>query len=199
MSDVLYTYGTTDQITFDDAIALFAPQIASNNDAIGFLYTPKNFWLVKLNSDGTMINPSKKWSLNSCLSSTYEARIFNTELELRWLHKENSKGQVALISEKPIKFTKNEAIEIERRYFISTIEQRYLLWGKATGKNINVGWSQLASSQIGTLDIPVAQVQEYAQLLTKEYLQKQPHHGNVVVMEERLVGLAAGNEVLESK
>lgn len=195
MSSTLYVYGTRELVTLPEAVALCTPQIACNNDAIAFLYTPKEFCLVKLHLDGKLFNSKGELS-KKCLDSVYEARIFSPSLELRWLHKENSKGQVVLISEGTIEWQYNEVIETEKIGFIDTTEQRYLLWGKGMKDNIDPQWSNIATSRIGVLSIPVPQVQDqqHVQLVTKEYLQEEKGHGNVVVIEERLIGLVAGNE-----
>jgi len=77
---------------------------------------------------------------------------------------------------------------------IETQEQTYLLWGEGlVANNLTSGWSRLATSRLGKLDVPIAGVSQSKQrikLTAKEYFRRMDElYGNVIVAEERLTGL----------
>src|SRR5205085_5137253 len=110
----------------------------------------------------------------------FEARIFNTQAELRWL---KSCG-AAIITEETFKSDKD---------FVGTNPQSYLLWGQSTGKPSDDGkWTQFGEARIGAFFVPVPRVAEkgYAQITAVEYLKKY-EDGNVAIVDERLLGIEA--------
>ena len=78
----------------------------------------------------------------------------------------------------------------QRDDVIDRLEQTYLLWGEGTGRPMNNGWSELATSRIGALSIPIGNASRNDRVLLHsfEYL-VESEHGNVIVFDERLCKL----------
>lgn len=121
----------------------------------------------------------------------YEARIFNDRAELRWLNDPTPQGNhraVILVDEDVSKQLADW--QMRRQPIRRTLPQTYLLWGQGTG-SANGNWSRLSTARIGTLDVPLPGVPSQANVLLHsiEYLVER-EHGNVVVFDERLIGLS---------
>ncbi len=144
--------------------------------------------------------------------SVFEARLFNPFAELRWLHLQNGEGRAALIADEITDITGCLSQQLSPLTAIHTLTQTYLLWGEGvdpTKSNMPDGWSRLTTSRIGRLDVPVSGVDNHknkrVQLRVLEYLAEydadgsvvqsdnEPDgkklHGNVAVVEERLLSL----------
>ncbi|WP_165037004.1 type III-D CRISPR-associated protein Csx19, partial [Candidatus Protofrankia californiensis] len=133
--------------------------------------------------------------------AVFEARIFNKDAELRWLHEGDGLGTAVLLSESPdICRPLGEALDPLKA--IERIDNRYLLWGRplrshdsgASTGPLSAGplWVRLAEARIGLLDVPVSRApreNECVFLRTVEYVTTEPEHGNAYVAEERLVEL----------
>jgi CRISPR-associated protein (TIGR03984 family) len=157
------------------------------NDSVGLLYSPESCLLSQVK--GTHVAGSDGKEIH--LDRVFEARIFNSHYELRWLNQQGGKGIAVLLSEQEIKdFWTGE---IESLQAIDIQDQTYLLWGEGYSASLKSGWSRLATSRLGKLDVPIDGVDQSKQrvkLIAKEYFQRLDHlHGNVVVAEERLVQL----------
>jgi CRISPR-associated protein (TIGR03984 family) len=158
-------------------------------EAVGLFYSPESCFLGKIAQ--TSVTDSSGTSVD--LDRFFEARIFNAHYELRWLNERGGKGMAVLLSEENINsylagpVDPEESIDIEA---IDTEEQTYLLWGE--GVSSNNGWSRLATSRLGKLDVPIGGVSKPKQrvkLIAKEYFRCMGElYGNVVVAEERLIG-----------
>lgn len=145
-------------------------------------------------------------------NAVFEARLFNPLAELRWLHRQNGEGDAALIAEEATDITGCLAQQLPPLTAIHTLMQTYLLWGEGvdpTKSSMPDGWSRLTTSRIGRLDVPVSGVDNHknkrVQLRALEYLAEydadgsvvqsdnEPDskklHGNVAVVEERLLSL----------
>jgi CRISPR-associated protein (TIGR03984 family) len=123
------------------------------------------------------------------LTTVYEARVFSEKGELRWLNNSDGVGRAVLLSEEPLSDHFSLEVDLEN---LHSIDQTYLLWGKGISTNTQTGWSQIGKSRVGTISIPFKGVRSgmYVCLNAREYLQEVDQHGNVSVVEERLIGLS---------
>jgi CRISPR-associated protein (TIGR03984 family) len=180
----LTLYGRTSlSITLPDALQACSHPLAG---AIALLYSPTACQFAKLQADGHLAD-SDGSSID--LSTVFEARVFNSDCELRWLNNSNGKGPAVLLSENSIAdYLENDSDPLNA---ISTHPQQYLLWGKGTNCFTIDGWSILATARIGKLPVPIAGVStnQQAYLQACEYLSTVGDYGNVAVVEERLIGL----------
>ncbi len=172
-------------ISLQDAIA--ACQDHFNNSAIALLYSPTACQFAKL--AGGSLQDATGGDIKT--DQIFEARIFNETSELRWLNISSGKGYAVLISQDDISgLFKNEC---NLKYF-ECLPQQYVLWGEEMSnpsKEPN-GWSRLGAARIGAMDVPIADITTSGQqaiLKVIEYLQEVDDHGNVAVVEERLVCL----------
>ncbi len=142
-------------------------------ESYAILYAPKKCYLALFDGE-KFVDENGEIEIKD----VYEARIFNSEKELRWL----SSGETATLS---------DANFVNEKEFVDKNEnQKYLLWGQSTGKS-NGNWTQFAEARIGAFFVPIANVadKDYAQFTTVEYL-KEFEDGNVAVFEERLTGIS---------
>lgn len=125
------------------------------------------------------------------LDDVFEARVFNEEAELRWLHEAGARGTAVLLSERQAAdlsgFLNEDGVSV---IAIDRIEQAYLLWGKARGAGAGPsGWSRLYEARVGSFWVPLDLApDERGRLVTFEYIAAFDH-GNAAVAEERLVRL----------
>lgn len=157
--------------------------------AVALLYTPQHCELAVLEngvlcqSDGEAVD----------LTKVFEARVFNEDAELRWLNEQDGIGRAVLLSDKELtvdQLDKDASLSV----LDEQLEQTYLLWGEGIDPKkagLPAAWSRLTTARIGKLDVPVSGVgkSERVQLRVKEYLAVCDLHGNVAVVEERLLKL----------
>lgn len=183
-SATLYSYHSDQNLTLEETIAN-CDQVLE--DSIALLYSPQSCQLAQLTQD-TLKNSQDQPIEN--LNEVFEARIFNTNCEVRWLNCNNGTGKAVLLTENHLEqlesFAHLDSINCER------IEQQYLLWGeKAKSLPHNNNWQRLSEARIGNLDIPLDQEVKKNQrvyLKTYEYLSNEfNQYGNFSVIEERLV------------
>jgi len=150
--------------------------------ALGILYGPGTCQFVRLDpSDGSPRVRNGKPDL----SLVFEARLFCSKGEMRWLLREG-RGTATLIDEGV--FPAPEGFQAETCP-CEALDQDYLVWGRLVS-SATEGWAETASARIGTLDLPVDQGTpgERAALRTLEYMAPMDH-GNMCVVEERLVAV----------
>ncbi len=138
------------------------------------LYAPEKCFFGLVGKDGKIEIKDHIDKFN--LDKVYEARIFNTAAELRWV---NNVGE-RVLSDSDLRNKDN---------FVEAINQFYLLWGKKHG-NASNGWTQFAEARIGAFYVPKEITTEYAQFTAVEYL-GEFEDGNVAVIDERLTGIEA--------
>ena len=145
-------------------------------ETFAILYAPKKCFLGLVNKDGNIEVKDNVDKFN--IDKVYEARVFNSEKELRWL----SSGETETLTDNCLKKVESFANVIEN--------QKYLLWGQSTGATSG-DWTQFAEARIGAFFVPLKNVAEkgYAQFTAIEYL-KEFADGNVAVFEERLTGIS---------
>ena len=189
---ILFCYGK-DNLTLTEALHHCGDIFA---DAIALLYSINSCKFAKVNSDNFLINIKNEVIPTDSFAPEYifEARIFNSDCELRWLHEHNGKGRSALIFEQ---------IDLQKRIsqiwrnndhlqYLESLDRQYLLWGQKNNKVTSEGWQKISSARVGTLSIPLEQEvvkNKRVYLGTKEYLKEIDTSCNVAVMEERLVRL----------
>jgi len=172
-------------ISVQDAIA--ACQDHFQDSAIALLYSPTACQFAKLESGSLRDFAGKEIET----APIFEARIFNETSELRWLNISSGKGQAVLVSQDNISGIFKDKCNLE---YFESLPQQYVLWGEGMSnpsKDPN-GWSRLGAARIGAMDIPIADITTNEQrviLKVVEYLQEVDEHGNVAVVEERLVRL----------
>lgn len=166
-----------------------------STDVMGLFYTPRRCWFARLAAEA----PRDHLGQPVPLSSVFEMRVFGPAFELRWLHEESGRGRAVLLGESqpgPLAGW-NESVP---KTCLDTIDRQYLLWGTGNaarkgrgGGAWQPGWSLLFEGQIGELAVPLAGIDtnnQRAVLNAVEYLAEGDDDGNVVVVEERLTGLA---------
>lgn len=172
-------------ISLQDAIA--ACQDHFQDSAIALLYSPTACQFAKL--AGSSLQGATGEDIKT--DQIFEARIFNATSELRWLNISSGKGDAVLISQDDISGIFKD--ECNLKYFES-LSQQYVLWGEgmSSSPQSSEGWSRLGAARIGAMDVPIADIstnEQRAILKVIEYLQEVDDHGNVAVVEERLVCL----------
>lgn len=182
-----------------------APEVWRKAEPVALLYTPACCQLARVRGDGSLESMDDGGELEKVdLTAAFEARAFCEMGELRWLHEGAGTGRGVFLSEAGAVWNGWES-----QYTIEALEKdrgQYLLWGEGwvpkadpAGGHLSglpPSWSWLATSRIGKLEVPVEGIGsgDRVCLLYEEYygLDLGPagkDHGNVVVLEERLLGL----------
>jgi CRISPR-associated protein (TIGR03984 family) len=176
VSDTLYR-ATTVGVSLPDAL-----KALGGRAAVALLYAPGWCRFGRVDEAGLFTGPPGEPLL---LAEVYEARAFHEAAELRWWN-DPVAGQhrAALLAGQPITPDGWQG-GATRMTVIDTIEQTYLLWGKAGGAS--PGWTTLTAARIGRLDVPTAGGPRVV-VRAREYLQ-QFDDGNVAVAEERLLAV----------
>lgn len=193
-------YGRTHRTTLrlDEAV-LSCNLLLQSAPCCALLYAPDRCHFARLNQKGELVSIGYGYDHVPRESPVnflhvFEARVFNEHAELRWLHESHFRGRVALLSENRIAaYFTNDLPEIVP---LETLPQQYLLWGQGVASNLPACWSRLTSARIGRLDVAHADIgdQQRVQLHAREYLREVDTHGNVAVVEERLLKLEVANE-----
>lgn len=177
-----------------------AIQLPLEKGTYGLFYTPTQCQFGYYN--GEKISDAYDKSLD--LSQVFEARIFNSNAELRWLREPSTDGlgNAVYLSDKKAKLK-----DWKQQPTLSDLtihNNHYLLWGEYwQTENLANTWSCLATARIGKLLVPVANLQKNQRIIlkTQEYfglprdadgkLSLAGEHGNKVVVEERWLSLEA--------
>lgn len=128
---------------------------------------------------------------SASLDGVFEARMFGAEAELRWLNAHDGKGRAVLLFEDTGRVTPPTGWAVQRDDEVTdSIVGQYILWGPGAERSPAAGWSTLASAKIGTIEVPIANVgKRHVCIRVIEYLHVEDGHGNIGVLDERLVGL----------
>ena len=186
-------------VTFDEALSECAAVFKETATAL--IYGPRDCVFARLGSDGKLaFSPDRSWP---SAEPVFEARVFSPIAEFRWLHQAAGRGRAVLLTEDAklleglTKWDKLSTITTANEDGLRDfLDIRYLLWGTGTGDVIDEGWSRLAESRIGALDVPVQDIQQggHAVLVSREYIVVEPDSGNAEVAEERLMSVEVLNE-----
>lgn len=180
---------------------------------IGLFYTPQQCQFVRYDNGEIRDANGNLFKLEQ----VFEARLFHSNAELRWLRDPNTNGlgrAVYLFENTKNMFSFDEPDwQLHTLSNLTVHKNHYLLWGKqwqyndknSQNQRLDQGWSLLANAQIGKLPVPVPNLQknQRIRLKTREYFGL-PHdangkptlaaqHGNQVVVEERWLSLEAYN------
>ncbi len=187
MSSPTLTVHTAAGLVLPEATRAF--QTMSPKDAIALLYHPAWCRFARVDGDG-IFTGQNGGPLD--LAGVFEARLFNSLSELRWLadHSGQNLQRSTILTESPRDSAPGDSWKPQSVSTISTLAQTYLLWGEGTGAQPSKGWSQLATSRIGALAVPITGVNKNERVLlhTVEYLVRRDD-GNVTIYDERLVKL----------
>jgi CRISPR-associated protein (TIGR03984 family) len=209
MSPSISLYGrASNGLTLEAALGVCSTALQSaDQPAIGLIYSPRKCEFVRLEN-------CELWNSRgrAALDSVFEARVFNQQTEMRWLHQTNGQGRAVLLSEKEISpACRDKLHEDVSLKALKTLDQTYLLWGEGIDQSktgLPQGWRRLTAARIGRIDLPIRETigrEDRVKLKVVEYLAEYDSdgnlvqdeadadvsklHGNVAVAEERLVGL----------
>lgn len=181
----LYSLRVEDR-TLEQALSWFVENVGNG---YGLLYTPGDCFLGKITkeekivaSSGKEIKPRELRKAD--LQCAFEARLFNSDAELRWWHLSQAHGPQVLLSE-----FKDRGKAVENIYGKVAPSNAYLFWGRSTDVHDNE-WTQFAEARVGAFYVPVsaARSQRYARITAVEYVAEY-EVGNIAVAEERLTGI----------
>jgi len=187
----LYGRTSKENISLEEALKQCAIFL---EDSVALVYAPSFCKFAKFENGGLSLVDDRS------LSTVFEARVFNQNVELRWLNISNGLGRTVLISDIELTRVFTDEEDVSLTEILDTIPQQYLLWGKGVVRSPSLpqGWSRLAAARIGALDIPITDIQpkQQVKLMAREYIglsegEAGEKYGNVSVLEERLVGLEA--------
>ncbi len=184
----LYGRTSKENISLEDALKQCAIFL---EESVALVYAPSFCTFAKFENGGLSLVDDRS------LNTVFEARVFNQNVELRWLNISNGLGRAVLISDIELTSVFNDDVDVSLTQILDTIPQQYLLWGKGVVRSPSSlqGWSRLAAARIGALDVPIAGIQpkQQVKLIAKEYIGlcegNAGEYGNVAVLEERLIDL----------
>jgi len=185
-----------DKTTLQDSLNA-CQSVWNMEGAIALLYSPRSCQFARIVQGEAQILLMNPENQPIDLPDVFEARVFNSEAELRWLNQFNGRGRTVLLSDNPISDEQRTAIgydSVDLLTDLETLPQNYLLWGEGWKKpdkeNWDNKWSRLTLARIGSLPVPISGVERKQTVVLKaqEYLQADDY-GNVSVVEERLLGL----------
>jgi CRISPR-associated protein (TIGR03984 family) len=142
------------------------------------------------------------------LSDVFEARLFDGDMELRWLQRDpDGSGDAVVVAEAADRvsaWVDAGDLGMTTRADVSYVDawdNPYLLWGRRGPEQPDVGgWATFTSARIGSLTVPVAVAsgRGAAQLVSREYMALDSA-GNAYVVDERLCRFEAAPEPSEGK
>lgn len=165
-----------DGLTAAAALAAFATEHSS---AIGFAYAPQAAPWFRLRPDAA---PCDAHLDPVNLTGVFELRAFDGDAELRWWNVPGEGSRAQVITDE----------RMAGQGLAAGYTYRRLLWGQARPSQQD-GWLTLFEARIGELRVPVdGQVEQGGRVWLEavEY-HREDEHGNVAVVDERLVGLTA--------
>lgn len=150
--------------------------------AVGFCYSPVRAQWFRI-TDGAAHGPNGPLDL----TGVFELRAFNRDRELRWWNTSGGRGPAVVVTERAGDPDGDAPRRVERPY-------ARLLWGTRERElTAPAGWVRLLEGRIGTIEVPFAEsvaAGGRVWLHAVEYVEED-EHGNVAVVDERLVGLSA--------
>jgi CRISPR-associated protein (TIGR03984 family) len=200
MSAKLFIYKASKLMKLADALKEFFTKQKENESAFALLYAPRQCYLALARKDGegAKFFNAKGEIKPEEVEDVFEARVFNSLAELRWLNERDGAGLArALADAGDLKFFGDEPQP--EKGIVGELPQQYLLWGKSAQASAN-GWTQFATARIGAFHVPVDGLSkgEFARFIAREYL-REYEDGNVCVAQERLIGLETMKAKQEAK
>ena len=155
--------------------------------AVALLYAPRWCKLCLLSLDGRLESDGRSLTEDE-MGDVFEARLFSSKGEVRWLARERGKGKAVFLSEEDLdgfKGTDLAAVEA-----VAKLENSYVLWGTAVGETADGNWSRLEEYRMGSLAVPLSGLapRERVAIRSREYVACDDD-GNAYVAEELLVRL----------
>ncbi len=207
MSEPVTLYGRArNDLSLQEALEAARPMF-EGRQAIGLFYSPRSCIFARL--EGEHLRDHKGRQIN--LAEIFEARIFSRDAELRWLNQAGGKGRAVLLTQAELSSACKANLPEDVSFVaLKTLDQTYLLWGEGTTIKSDNGWSLLTTARIGRLEVPLDGVaaKDRVHLHVLEYLaevdaqgkiidagsemateERSLRHGNVAVVEERLLYL----------
>ena len=165
--------------TAADALTGFA---SAGGEIVGFLYSPVDASWFRID-DGTPVGSDGK---RVDLTGVFELRAFDGTRELRWWNVSGGAGNQFVLDHHALPDGWRPGGTYER-----------ILWGAVrTG---GPEWTELFAARIGPLHVPVGgspAAHSTIRLGVREYL-VEDEHGNVSVVDERLVGLTVAEPTMK--
>jgi CRISPR-associated protein (TIGR03984 family) len=175
---------------FSLAAALFswASFLSTEVDqAVGLIYAPRACRFVRLQQDGTLLGSAANEPESEVISPdpVFEARVFGPKGELRWHKDAAGNHRTVIVAED--KLALRDDFNPASITYLETIDRPQILWGQFRPSP----WVRLSTARVGFLDVPFAIEPKpvRVQLRIREYLAEVDVHGNVGVIEERLIRL----------
>jgi CRISPR-associated protein (TIGR03984 family) len=169
-----------DGISLPEAIRVAVP-----DHAIAFLASPGRYQVTKVRGSACY-GPVGLCSLDE----VFEARAFNPEAEMRWLHVDSGLGRAVVLAEEEHALPTGFGQPLSPLVAAEVFPQRYMLWGRPTPPRHD-GWISLYAARVGMLEVPLTASGRGRRvyLTAREYISVDPDHGNAYVAEERLLTL----------
>jgi CRISPR-associated protein (TIGR03984 family) len=169
-----------DSISLADAI-----RAAVLDRSVAFLSSPGRYQVAEVR-DSACHGPVGLCSLDE----VFEARAFNPEAEMRWLHVDSGLGRAVVLAEDERALPTAFGQPLSPLVAAEVLPQRYMLWGRPTPPRHD-GWISLYAARIGMLEVPLTASGSgrRAYLTAREYISVEQDHGNAYVAEERLLTL----------
>jgi CRISPR-associated protein (TIGR03984 family) len=185
VSDQLHVL-TADGQELPETLRVFGTTL-SPEGAVLLAYSPRRCFFARLGPDGTATGAA---GAPIDLREVYEVRAFHSEAELRWRNDpgRSRRHQTVILADRELGLALSPRPQPGVR---GRLRQTYLLWGGGDDSaGLGAGWSRLSNRRIGSLDVPLGGVRPGQRVLLQavEYL-TEGEHGNVSVLDERLVGL----------
>lgn len=180
-------------VTSEAALVSFARTVAVAS--IGFGYSPVAARWFRLDPDGSAWSHDRRAGRRPFdLTGVFELRAFTPTHELRWHNTTAQTGPAVIVGDGTA-----AAPDAPRR--LAEEPYQRLLWGEIATHDQRGGWATLRDGRIGTLDVPVDAGRLGAAqsgparvwLRAVEYV-TEDDHGNVAVVDERLVDLVVNPE-----
>jgi len=169
-----------DGVTLDWALRHAAPPGTS----IGLFQTPRRYYVARVDDGRVSLRDG-----SIPLEEVFDARVFSDDVELRWLNVDDGHGRAVALTEDAAALPEQFEERHEPIRAVDVLRGEYLLWGRAAAHH-DTGWTTLTSARVGALDVPATvPAGERAVLVTREYVARDPEHGNAYVAEERLLHL----------
>lgn len=194
MSTALFIYEAGRSMTLAHALTDFFAALGQgqkeSDAAFALLYAPRRCYLARARKvgEGVQFFNAEGQIGHKEVEDVFEARVFNSVAELRWLNERNAEGRAVVLADAGgLRFFGDEPRQ--EGDIVNTLPQHYLLWGKSTQRSAN-GWTQFATARIGMFHVPLDGLSkgDHASFVAREYL-KEYEDGNVGVAQERLIGL----------
>jgi len=200
----LSTFTTRVPITAAQAIEDWS--VVLGDGAVALLYTPSEARILRMDRPAQGLERlSDPHGKGARVSQAWGLRLFSASGELRWQHDSGGAGAAVFLTDADISPSTERWVGPSSRECEATLDQRYILWGTPSTPvtpehPLAEGWTRLADAQVGPIRVPCDIPSHHVAVLrAKEYLARDPDHGNVFVAAELLCGIEAARAHDEAK